>query len=125
MSGMRLHHVNVVVRPGETERLVGFYVDVLGLRRAAKPTEGTTGGGAWFDIGDVAQLHVSERVDGNGPGAGHFALIVDDYDEVVSRLQADGASWRELPDLFGGRRGSTEDPLGNRVEILERAGELA
>ena len=31
---VRLHHVNIVVRPGETERLVDFYTDVLGLRPA-------------------------------------------------------------------------------------------
>ncbi|HWB67099.1 MAG TPA: VOC family protein [Mycobacteriales bacterium] len=125
MTDVRLHHVNVVVRPGQTEQLVGFYVDVLGLRRAAKPAEGTNPGGAWFDIGDAAQLHVSERAAGAGPGDGHFALVVDDYDAVLGRLRASGATWRDLPDLFGGRRGSTEDPLGNHIEILERAGQLA
>ena len=25
---MRLHHVNVIVRPGETERVIEFYTDV-------------------------------------------------------------------------------------------------
>ena len=58
---MRLHHVNIVVRPGETDRITGFYTDVLGLRRTEKPAEGTSPGGAWFDIDEVHQLHVSER----------------------------------------------------------------
>ncbi|HWC34485.1 MAG TPA: VOC family protein [Mycobacteriales bacterium] len=121
----RLHHVNVVVRPGQTAELVGFYTGVLGLRLTEKPTLGTSPGGAWFDIDDVTQLHVSERADAVMHDDMHFALVVDDFDDVLSRLAAAGAEWREQPDLFGGRRGSTRDPVGNRIELLERAGKLA
>jgi predicted enzyme related to lactoylglutathione lyase len=49
----------------------------------------------------------------------HFGLVVDDFDDVLSRLAAAGAPWKEQADLFGGRRGSTRDPLGNRIELLE------
>jgi catechol 2,3-dioxygenase-like lactoylglutathione lyase family enzyme len=122
---MRLHHVNIVVRPGETERVVAFYTDVLGLHRVVKPSEGTTSGGAWFDIGDAQQLHISERADAVMHDDMHFGLIVDDFDTVLSRLAAAGASWQPQPDLFGGRRGSTRDPLGNRIELLEPTGDLA
>jgi catechol 2,3-dioxygenase-like lactoylglutathione lyase family enzyme len=122
---MRLHHVNIVVRPGETDALVGFYTDVLGLRRVDKPSEGTTSGGAWFDIDEGHQLHVSERSDAVMHADMHFALVVDDFDATLRRLDSAGAPWRPQADLFGGRRGSTRDPLGNRVEILEPAGRLA
>jgi predicted enzyme related to lactoylglutathione lyase len=54
----------------------------------------------------------------------HFALVVDDFDATMRRLADAGAEWKEQPDLFGGRRGSTRDPLGNRIELLERAGRL-
>jgi catechol 2,3-dioxygenase-like lactoylglutathione lyase family enzyme len=117
--------VNVVVRPGETEAVAAFYVDVLGLRRVAKPAEGVSAGGAWFDIDDTTQVHISERADAVMHDDMHFALVLDDFDGVLSRLGSAGAEWREQPDLFGGRRGSTRDPVGNRIELLERAGLLA
>jgi len=121
----RLHHVNVVVPPGATDRVRGFYVDTLGLSEVAKPTEGVAQSGAWFDIGDTgSQVHVSER-DGDRHPQVHFGLVVDDFDAVLARLAAADAPWEDQPQIFGGRRGFTRDPEGNRVEILEQAGELA
>lgn len=122
---MRLHHVNIVVRPGETEAIAAFYSDVLGLRRVVKPAEGTTAGGAWFDINDASQLHISERPDAVMHDDMHFGLVVDDLDDVLVRLAAADAPWQPQADLFGGRRGSTRDPLGNRIELLEATGQLA
>lgn len=123
MSRRRIHHVNVVVPPGGTESVVPFYADVLGLRRVDKPTEGVAQTGAWFDIDEHTQVHVSER-EGVVHPQSHFGLVVDDFDEVVRRLSEFGASWQDQPDIFGGRRGFTCDPAGNRVEILEAAGSL-
>jgi len=120
----RLHHVNVVVPPGRTESVVPFYADVLGLTRVDKPVSGVAPEGAWFDIADGAQLHVSERV-GERHADAHFGLVVDDFDAVLQRLSEIGADWTEQADLFGGRRGFTRDPAGNRVELLEQAGTLA
>jgi catechol 2,3-dioxygenase-like lactoylglutathione lyase family enzyme len=120
-----LHHVNIVVTPGETAQIIGFYVDVLGLTQVAKPAEGTSAGGAWFDIDARTQMHVSERADAVMHDDMHFALVVEDFDAVLARLAATGAEWREQPELFGGRRGSTRDPLGNRIELLEQSGSLA
>ena len=122
---MRLHHTNIIVGPGQTPALVGFYTDVLGLVQVDKPAEGTTPGGAWFDIGAASQLHISERTDAVMHDDMHFGLVVDDLDAVLGRLAAAGAPWKEQADLFGGRRGSTRDPLGNRIELLEAAGRLA
>jgi catechol 2,3-dioxygenase-like lactoylglutathione lyase family enzyme len=122
---MRLHHVNVVVPVGETETVARFYADVLGLRRVGKPEPLQANAGAWFDIDDTgAQVHVSERGGERHPDA-HFGIVVDDFDSVLSRLSSAGAWWHDQEDVFGGRRGFTRDPAGNRVELLERAGELA
>jgi catechol 2,3-dioxygenase-like lactoylglutathione lyase family enzyme len=121
---MRIHHVNVVVPRGRTADVVGFYADVLGLRRVPKPSSGVDQAGAWFDVDAGSQVHVSEREGTVHPQA-HFALVVDDLDAVLARARAAGAPWEDQPDLFGGRRGFTRDPVGNRVELLERAGSLA
>jgi catechol 2,3-dioxygenase-like lactoylglutathione lyase family enzyme len=121
---MRIHHVNVVVPPGGTPSVVPFYADVLGLRQVDKPTEGVAQTGAWFDIDDTSQVHVSER-EGDVHPQSHFGLVVDDFDDVMRRLRAADAPWEDQADIFGGRRGFTRDPAGNRVEILERSGRLA
>ena len=120
----RLHHVNVVVPPGATGRVVGFYVETLGLRQVTKPTEGVAQTGAWFDVDERTQVHVSER-DGERHPQSHFGLVVDDFDSLLARLHDAGAPWEDQPPIFGGRRGFTRDPEGNRVEILEQAGDLA
>jgi catechol 2,3-dioxygenase-like lactoylglutathione lyase family enzyme len=122
---VRLHHVNIVVKPGQTDQVAAFYSDVLGLTPTTKPAEGTSPGGAWFDIDSGTQMHISERADAVMHDDMHFALVVNDFDGVLARLAEVGAEWREQPDLFGGRRGSTRDPVGNRIELLERAGSLA
>lgn len=118
----RLHHVNVVVPPGRTADAVAFYADLLGLRPMAKPG-GAAATGAWLDVDGLTQVHISERA-GDVHADAHFALVVDDYDAVLGALAATGATFTEQEDVFGGRRGFTRDPLGNRVEILEPTGEL-
>ena len=119
----RLHHVNVVVPPGATDEVVAFYAGVLGLQRVPKP-DGTRSSGAWLQVDLGTQVHVSER-DGERHPDAHFALVVDDYDGVVAAVAAAGAPFTEQEDVFGGRRGFTRDPAGNRIELLEAAGELA
>ena len=123
-ADMRLHHVNVVVPPGRTDSVVAFYTDVLRLRRVAKPSEGMAASGAWFDVDDSTQVHVSER-DGERHPQVHFGLVVDDFDATLRRVTTAGAPWEDQPPVFGGRRGFTRDPEGNRIELLERAGQLA
>src|SRR3954453_11893896 len=100
---MRIHHVNVVVPPGGTGDVVAFYAGVLGLTQVAKPTEGVAQSGAWFDIDDRSQVHVSER-DGAVHPQSHFGLVIDDFDAVLARLREAGAPWEDQADLFGGRR---------------------
>ena len=119
----RLQHANVVIPSGSTAEVAAFYADVLGLRRIPKP-DALDPSGAWFDVDGYAQVHLSER-DGERHPDSHFALVVDDFDAILRRLAGHGAGWTEQEDVFGGRRGFTRDPAGNRIEILERSGALA
>ena len=120
---MRLHHVNVVVGPGRTGAVAGFYA-LLGLTQVAKPTEGVAQTGAWFDVPGGTQVHVSERPGDRHPEQ-HFALVVDDLDHVVARLRAAGHPWSDKPPIGGARRGMTADPEGNAVELVEPVGSFA
>ena len=115
---MKLHHVNVVVPPGCTGDVLGFY-EILGLARIEKPTEGVAQTGAWFGFPDGSQqLHVSERSGAVNPDQ-HFAVVVADLDALVTRLRDDGHPFERKPDLQGARRGMTADPCGNAVELIE------
>jgi catechol 2,3-dioxygenase-like lactoylglutathione lyase family enzyme len=121
---MRLHHVNVVVRPGRTDAVVAFY-ELLGLHRVDKPTTGVAQSGAWFAFPDrVTQLHVSERDGPRNPDQ-HFAISVDDLDDVVRRLGAARHPWTPKLEIDGARRGMTADPEGNAVELVEAVGLFA
>ncbi|MCA1712433.1 MAG: hypothetical protein LC789_12655 [Actinobacteria bacterium] len=120
----RLHHVNVVVAPGRTDAVVSFY-ELLGLTRAPKPTAGVAQTGAWFDFpGGGTQVHVSEKPGDRHPEQ-HFAVVVDDLDEVVGALQSAGHAWSAKPQIGGARRGMTADPEGNAVEVVEAVGPFA
>ena len=119
----RVHHVNVVVPPGATDECVRFYCDVLGLTRIAKPAS-LRPDGAWLAIDAGTQLHLSER-EGDAHPTAHFALVLDDFEAVHERAMAAGAEWGDAEDIFRGGRAFTRDPAGNRIELLERAGDLA
>ena len=119
----RIHHVNVVVPKGATDRVAAFYRDLLGLQPTSRPG-GLRPGGAWFDIDSSSQLHISER-DGEQHPDAHFALVLDDFAGVTERLRAAGAPLEPGEELFGGGRAFTRDPAGNRVELLEQAGQLS
>jgi catechol 2,3-dioxygenase-like lactoylglutathione lyase family enzyme len=119
----RLHHVNVTCHPDDTEKVAAFYREVLRLAPVEK-APGTDPSGAWFAIDGTSQVHLSERAAPANPDA-HFALVVDDFPALVDRLERGGHEWRPAPPVFGGGRGFTRDPAGNRIEVLERAGSTA
>jgi len=53
-------------------------------------------------------------------GWNRFQLEVDDIEEMVTRLRASGASFRnEIVTGVGGRQVLVEDPAGNPVELFE------
>jgi catechol 2,3-dioxygenase-like lactoylglutathione lyase family enzyme len=121
---MRLHHVNVVVPPGQTESVTGFYA-LLGLTRVEKPAEGVAREGAWFDFpGGTTQVHVSERV-GDRNADQHFAISVGDLDGLVAALTAAGHTCTPGSVVLGARRFNTADPVGNKVELIEAVGPFA
>jgi catechol 2,3-dioxygenase-like lactoylglutathione lyase family enzyme len=120
----RLQHVNIVVPSGRTDDVVPFYVGVLGLTRVPKPPEAGSPLGAWLDVCPGMQVHISER-DGAIHRDQHFALVVDDFDGVASRVADAGREWRDAASMYGARRAFIRDPVGNLVEVVEDAGGFA
>ncbi|HWY90371.1 MAG TPA: VOC family protein [Solirubrobacteraceae bacterium] len=118
-----LDHVQVAAPRGCEAEARRFYGTLLGLEEIDKPEELRARGGVWFCCGGQ-QLHIGVE-DGFAPAQkAHPALRVADDGELhalAERLRQAGerASWDEA--LPGIRRFYTQDPWGNRIELLSIA----
>jgi catechol 2,3-dioxygenase-like lactoylglutathione lyase family enzyme len=112
-----LDHVQVAITPGGEDLARRFYGELLGMAEVAKPEVLAGRGGVWFACG-AQQLHcgIEEPV---APSRRHPALLTDDLAGTRARLEAAGFPIRLDVELPGYRRFTTEDPFGNRVEVLQ------
>lgn len=115
-----------------------FYGEVLGMRRVPKPQRavypvenlplagppplepGTPlpGDGCWFQ-GPCVSIHLGVEEPFRPARKAHPALLVDDLDATAARIaEADGAT-RWADDITDVRRLHTDDPFGNRIELVE------
>jgi catechol 2,3-dioxygenase-like lactoylglutathione lyase family enzyme len=115
-----LDHVQVAAPPGCESEARGFYGRLLGLPEVEKPAPLDQRGGAWFACG-AQQLHVGVEREFSAAAKAHPALAVDSasaLDALAEALAGAGVPVRwddSLPDV---RRFFTEDPWGNRIELL-------
>jgi catechol 2,3-dioxygenase-like lactoylglutathione lyase family enzyme len=114
-----IDHVQLLMPPGGETAARRFYGDLLGLREVAKPAGLAPRGGCWFvGVGGTA-IHVS--VDGRFIAAhkAHPGLVVVDLDAARRSLAAGGARIVDEDSGLSVRRCYTEDPFGNRIELIE------
>jgi predicted enzyme related to lactoylglutathione lyase len=117
----RLDHVYYWV--SDMDRAVTFYSDVVGLRLARRD------GPSWamFDAGSDVRLALHGAVEGRPIEAGGATAVfrVDDLDGARADLQRRGVRFDERVGEVEGyaRFASFFDPDGNRVQIIEYAGE--
>jgi catechol 2,3-dioxygenase-like lactoylglutathione lyase family enzyme len=89
-----IDHINI-----GTHRLAetcAFFRDVLGLTEGWRPNVAVAG--AWLYAGETAIVHLVELAEPKRPSSeaalDHFAFSIDDFDDVVRRLDAAGVSYR-------------------------------
>lgn len=117
-----VHHVALDV--DDLDAALRFYVGGMGFTELRRPDFGFPG--AWLDMGDH-QLHLVE-VAGPLPANGgrHFALRVDDLDDAVASLRAQGVKVDPIPETPGaGRQAFLVDPSGNLIELNQPTGPVA
>lgn len=112
------HHVQLACPAGCEPALRRFYGDLLGMIELPKPPVLAARGGAWFAAGSV-ELHLGVEPDFRPARKAHPALLTDDLDGLVERLIAAGVPVRWDADFPGHRRCYVEDPVGNRIELLQ------
>ena len=117
---MRLDHVQVAAPPGCEAEARRFYGGLLGLPELEKPEPLRAAGGAWFAVGPQ-QLHVGVADPFAPATKAHPALAVEDEPALralAARLEAAGAPVRWEARLPNAVRFYTDDPWGNRIEVL-------
>ncbi|MDX2544400.1 VOC family protein [Streptomyces sp. WI04-05B] len=112
-------HVQLAAPPGTEDALRAYYVGVLGMTEIPKPPALAARGGCWFQAGRV-QLHLGIETDFRPTRKAHPGLRVTGIEAYAERLVAGGASAAWDDELPGRRRFFSYDPVGNRLEFLER-----
>jgi catechol 2,3-dioxygenase-like lactoylglutathione lyase family enzyme len=119
MSIEGLDHVQIAAPRGCEIEARRFFGDLLGLVEVEKPDSLRARGGAWFQVGSQ-QLHVGVDEPFAPARKAHPALRVrpEALDALAARLQAAGAKvlWDDALDDV--RRFYSEDPWGNRIELV-------
>ncbi|MCM1973422.1 MULTISPECIES: VOC family protein [unclassified Streptomyces] len=112
-------HVQLAAPPGSEDALRAYYVGVLGMTELPKPPVLAARGGCWFESGTV-QLHLGIDQNFHPARKAHPGLRVTDIETYAARLEARGAKVTWDDNLPGHKRFYSEDPVGNRIEFLER-----
>jgi Glyoxalase-like domain len=121
-GSISLDHAQVAAPPGCEAQARHFYGELLGLSELPKPIALKGRGGVWFALG-AGQLHVGVEHEFTPARKAHpaFRVTPELLDELAGRLGGAGArvDWdHELPEV---RRFFTQDPWGNRIELMAPA----
>jgi hypothetical protein len=117
---LTLDHVQLAAPPSAEAAARRFFGEVLGLVELPKPEVLAKRGGCWFQLGGQ-ELHIGIEADFKPAKKAHVAMRVADPSALAglrARLVAVGAPIKEGDPLEGTARFFTEDPWGNRLELL-------
>jgi muramoyltetrapeptide carboxypeptidase len=114
-----LDHVQLAAPPGCETDARRFYGGLLALEEIEKPEGVRASGGAWFQVGGQ-ELHIGVEEHFSPARKAHPGLRIrsGELDALAQRLAAAGVPVKWDDRLTDRRRFFTEDPWGNRLEIL-------
>lgn len=118
MAIVGLDHVQLAIPAGGEDRARAFYAGLLGMTEVPKPAN-LSPAGCWF-TGGAVNLHIGVDPAFRPAIKAHPALLVDDLADLRARLMAAGCVIRDDKPVAGYARFFTEDPFGNRIELMER-----
>ncbi|PKP65326.1 MAG: glyoxalase [Alphaproteobacteria bacterium HGW-Alphaproteobacteria-7] len=119
MAIIGLDHVQLAIPQGGEPQARAFYSGLLGMAEVPKPAN-LSASGCWFTSGAV-QVHIGVDPDFRPAKKAHPALLVDDLAGLRARLTAAGCVTRDDKPVAGYLRFFTEDPFGNRIELMQWA----
>ena len=115
---VRLDHVQLAMPPGGEDVARAFYAGLLGLEPVPKPAPLAARGGCWFRRGDTA-VHLGVEEDFRPARKAHPAFLVERLADLRTTLEAAGHAIAGDEPLAGYDRIFTDDPFGNRIELME------
>ena len=117
---MNIDHIQLAI-PENTEQLCRrFWITILGFEELEKPDSLRARGGAWFRHGKV-EIHLGVEKSFRPAVKAPPAFAVAQITLLAHSLKADehAVLWdTSIPDR---RRFFTTDPVGNRIEFLEKS----
>jgi hypothetical protein len=89
------------------------------LKEIPKPESLAGRGGFWLEVGD-RQVHIGvENIEHRTSSKAHIAYLVDDLEQLRSKLTDTKIDMIEGIPITGYLRFEFRDPFGNRVEFLQ------
>lgn len=117
---MKIDHVQLAAPEGGEDAARAYFSQILGLQEETKPAVLQKRGGVWFRGPEIA-IHVGIEADFTPQKKAHVALSVSDIEGLAGRLQDAGYPVRWDKALPERRRFYTDDPFGNRLELIASA----
>ncbi len=119
-----LHHAQFTIPPEGEAEARRYYLEFMGLKEIAKPTE-LRRGGFWMLVG-AREVHVGTQEGGNRfQLRSHLAYEVTNLEKWRRKIADAGYGIEEPPPFTGHVRFHTRDPFGNLVEFIQRVGDNA
>jgi catechol 2,3-dioxygenase-like lactoylglutathione lyase family enzyme len=118
MKILAIDHIQLAMPAGGEKPARDFYQGILGVTERPKPVHLAGRGGVWFEDGDL-KIHLGVDKDFHAARRAHPALLVEDLPAFSARLKAAGHPVIDDEPPPGYRRIYTEDPFGNRIELIE------
>ena len=109
-----LQHVSIEVRPDQVDASVAFWA-VLGFERMTPPE--SLRRFTWVER-DGTQIHLMPFDDPVTTVRGHAAVVVDDYEDALTRLHERGFEARKGTNAWDAPRSFDRDPAGNHIELM-------
>jgi catechol 2,3-dioxygenase-like lactoylglutathione lyase family enzyme len=124
MPYVGLHHVQIAAPTGAEDEARRFFSGLMGMEEVEKPMPLAARGGVWFECGSQT-LHVGVTPDFVAATKAHPAFELDSAEDLralAERLVEAGVDVRWSEELPAFERFYTDDPWGNRLELLAAAG---
>lgn len=109
-----LHHVSIEVEPGVVGRAREFWA-LLGFEEVEPPT--TLSETTWFER-EGTQIHLMHVPGPTVPGRGHPAVVVEDFEGTLARLEDSGFEAERRREHWGAARAKATAPGGHVVELM-------
>ena len=118
MRIVAVEHIQLAMPVGREADARAFYTGILGIPETPKPPALAKRGGCWFERGSL-KLHLGVEAEFRPARKAHPAFLVEDLAGLTATLIAAGHRVVGDEPLEFFDRVFTDDPFGNRIELME------